>query len=151
MSPQYGELWPTNGWDRFQSVRHHSKFQRSMGFASCLCYCIDVHWRPTELCTIFDYLLGWYTIHFPGLLPPDRILPRAKLTLRPSHTFSYIGSITARHSSSGRQPSCGMVQGMELRNLHRGRHLYSAGRPSHWASGYILVLTYVIVRNISRY
>ena len=28
MSSQYGELRPTNGWDRFRSLRHHSKFQR---------------------------------------------------------------------------------------------------------------------------
>jgi len=34
---------------------------------------------------------------------------------------------------------CGMVQGTELRNFRRGRHLYSAGRPSRWASAYILV------------
>ena len=34
---------------------------------------------------------------------------------------------------------CGMVQGMELRNFHRGCHLYSAGRPSRWASAHILV------------
>jgi len=30
-------------------------------------------------------------------------------------------------------------QGMELRNFRRGRHLYSAGRPSRWASAHILV------------
>jgi len=34
---------------------------------------------------------------------------------------------------------CGVVQGIELRNFHRGRHLYSAGRPSRWASAHILV------------
>jgi len=28
---------------------------------------------------------------------------------------------------------------MELRNFRRGRHLYSAGRASHWASAHILV------------
>jgi len=42
-------------------------------------------------------------IHFPGLLPRKGILPRAKFTLRPSLTFSYIGSVTVQHSSSGRQ------------------------------------------------
>ena len=35
---------------------------------------------------------------------------------------------------------CGAEQGMELRNFRRGRHLYSAGRPSRWASAHILVL-----------
>jgi len=35
---------------------------------------------------------------------------------------------------------CGVVQGMELQNFHRGRHLYPAGRPSRWASAHILVM-----------
>jgi len=28
MSSQYGELWPTSGWDPFISLGHPSKFQR---------------------------------------------------------------------------------------------------------------------------
>jgi len=46
----------------------------------------------TLLCTFSD---------FRGLLPYDGILPGAKFTLRPCLAFSYIGSVTARHSSSG--------------------------------------------------
>jgi len=42
---------------------------------------------------------------FLGLLPPNGILPAATFILRPRFAFSYIGSITARHSSSGRQPN----------------------------------------------
>ena len=42
---------------------------------------------------------------FWGLLPPDGVLLRAEFTLRPSLAFSYIGSVTARHSSSGLQPN----------------------------------------------
>jgi len=38
---------------------------------------------------------------------------------------------------------CGMVQGMELRNFCRGRHLYPAGQPSRWASARILVLSFL--------
>jgi len=34
---------------------------------------------------------------------------------------------------------CGVKQGMKLRNFRRGRHLYSAGRPSVWAPAHILV------------
>ena len=45
---------------------------------------------------------------------------------------SHLGSVTARHSSSGRQPN--------FAALNRGRHLYSAGRPSRWALAHILVL-----------
>ena len=48
-------------------------------------------------------------IHFWGLLPPDGILTIAKFTLHLSLAFCNIGSVTARHSSSGCQPNCGMV------------------------------------------
>jgi len=42
---------------------------------------------------------------------------------------SRLGSVTARHSSSGRQP--------KFAALNRGRHLYSAGRPSRWTLAHI--------------
>jgi len=94
--------------------------------------------------TLHDVWLSPGLLHyiyiFWVLLPPDRILHGAKFTLRPSLAFSYIGSVTARHSSSGRQPNYGVVQGMELPNFHRGCHLYSAGRPSRCASAHILVV-----------
>jgi len=44
-------------------------------------------------------------IHFWGHLPFGGILISAKFTLRPSLAFSYIGSVTAWHSSSGLQPN----------------------------------------------
>jgi len=43
-----------------------------------------------------------------------------------------LGSVTARHSSIERQPN--------FAPLNRGRHLYSAGRPSRWALAHILVI-----------
>ena len=79
MFPQYGDLWPTNGWDRFTSFGNPSKFQ-----------------------------------------------PVLRLD-----------SVTARHSSSGRQPN--------FAALNRRRHLYSAGRPSRWPT--FLVLVYIPFRN----
>jgi len=55
---------------------------------------------------MFGRLLGWYIMYtFSGDLDPDGILPAAKFTLRPSLAFSYIGSVTARHSCNGRQPN----------------------------------------------
>jgi len=42
-----------------------------------------------------------------------------------------ISSVTARHTNSGRQPN--------FAALNRGRHLYSAGKPSRWAFAHILV------------
>jgi len=59
-----------------------------------------------RLCTMFGHLLGWYTVYtFLGLSPPNGILPGAKFALRPSLAFSWLGSITARHWSSRRQPN----------------------------------------------
>ena len=46
-----------------------------------------------------------HCIYILGRLPPSRILPAAEFTSHPSLAFSYIGSATARHSSSGRQPN----------------------------------------------
>jgi len=66
-------------------------------------------------------------------------LPVAKFTLRPSLAFSYIGTVTAWHSSSGRQP--------HFAALNRGRHLYSAGRPSRWALAHILVVVSFVPDN----
>ena len=120
--------------------------QISTAFASWLRYCSDVaQRRPTKLCTTFGRLLGWYTMYtFSGwgALAPWRnfaILPGAKLHFASKSCVLYRqGYCTAL--SSGRQPNCVVVQGMELQNFRRGRHLYSAGRPSRWASVHILVL-----------
>ena len=80
----------------------------------------------------FLFFMGWFTIYtFWGLLSPNGILPAAIFTLHPSLAFSNIDSFTARHSSSDRQPNFAAST--------RGRHLYSAGRPSRWASTHILV------------
>jgi len=73
MSPQYGELRPTSGWDMLASLGNPSKSQR----------------------------------------------------------VSRLGNVTARHSSSGRQPN--------FAALSRRRRLYSAGRPSRWALAHIIV------------
>jgi len=48
--------------------------------------------------------------------------------------LSRLGSVTARHSSSGRQSKSAA--------LNRGRHLYSAGRPSGWALAHISSLLF---------
>jgi len=45
---------------------------------------------------------------------------------------SRLGSVTARHCSSGHQPN--------FVALNKGRHLYSTGRPSRWALAHILVI-----------
>jgi len=75
-------------------------------FASWLRYCTDVaQQRSTKLCMMFGHLLGWYTIYtFYAGCCPYGILPAVKFTSLCIHllAFSYIGSVTAQHSSSGR-------------------------------------------------
>jgi len=143
ISPQYGELRPIYGWDLLASLGHTSKFQRvsRVGFVTAgtsltggqpnFARCLAVSWAAT------------LHIHFRGLLLPDRILPGAKFTTSKSCILvSYIGTVTARHSALLQRASaklCGVVQGMELPHFRRKRHLYSAGRPSRWASAHILV------------
>jgi len=66
-----------------------------------LAYCSDVaHRRPSKLCMMFGRLLG-IMYKFSWALALYGMLPFA--TLRPSPAFSYIGSVTAGHSSSGRR------------------------------------------------
>jgi len=136
MFSQYGKLRPTNGWDRLVSLGHYSKFQRVsrlrfviaptsldvMISAASVPFC-----RPNFARCLALSWAGTICIHFWGLLPPDGIFPGAKFTLRPSLALCYIDSVTARHSSSGRQPNCGVVEGIQLRNFRRRHHLYSAG------------------------
>jgi len=62
----------------------------------------------------------------------NRIFPGAKFTLHPSLGFSYIGSVTARHSSNVRQPN--------FAAFSKGHHLYSTGRQPRWASARILAV-----------
>jgi len=48
---------------------------------------------------------------------------------------SRLGSVTARHSNSGRQPN--------FVALNRGLHLYSAERPSRWALAHIASYSFI--------
>ena len=118
---------------------HRSKFQRVSRLAFITAATSLTGGQPNFARCLAVSCSGTLCIHFRGLLLPDGILPRAKFTLRPSLAFSYIGSVTARHSSIGHQLCCGVVQGMELHNFRRGRHIYSARWPSRWALAHILV------------
>jgi len=117
--------------------------QISTGFASCFRYCSDVaHRRPTKLCTMSGRLLGWYTIHIFGgscSLAPWQNFALCKIHFTSkSCVLLYWQRYCTKLQQRARAKLCGMVQGMELRNFRRGRHLYSAGRPSRWASAHIL-------------
>jgi len=115
-----------------------SKFQQ---LAFWFPYCSNVAQRSQPSCAR-RLALSWagtLYIHFWRFLPRNGIIPGATFTLRPSLALSYFGSITAWHSSIGRQPN--------FVALRRGRHLYSAGRPlrwARWASAHILVLGFFL-------
>jgi len=55
---------------------------------------------------------------------------------------SPVGSVTARHSSSGHEPN--------FAALSTGRHLYTAGRPSRWALAHILVSKEIAMQEIQQ-
>jgi len=88
----------------------HSKFQR----VSCLGFVTaptSLNGRQPNFARCLA--VSWADtlhIHFRGLLPPNGILPGGKIFAILSTAFN------------------------------RGRHLYSAGRPSRWASAHILVI-----------
>ena len=119
---QYGKLRPISGWDRFTSLGHSSKFQwvSRVGFVAAATSLNGD--QPNFARCLAVSCAGTLCIHFRGLLLCNGILQGAKFTLPPSLAFSYIGSVTAWHSSSGRQRN--------FAALSRGRHLYLAGQPS---------------------
>jgi len=84
-----------------ESLGHTSKFQRisRLGFITAP---TSVNGGQPNFAQCLA--ISWDGI-FWGALSPERILPAAKFTLGPSLAFSYIGNITARHLSSGRQPN----------------------------------------------
>ena len=108
---------------------HSSKFQRLLRLAFVTAAMSLTGGQPHCARCLAVSCAATLHIYFLGLLLPDRILPVAKFTLRPSLAFSYIGTVTAWHSGSGHQPN--------FAALNRGRHLYSAGRPSSWALAHI--------------
>ena len=102
MSLQYGELQPTNGWNLLTSLGHPNKFQRVSRFGFVTACLSLTGGQPNFARCLAISWAGTLYIHFWGLLPANGILPAAKFTLRPSLAFSYIGSVSAQHSSSGR-------------------------------------------------
>ena len=81
---------------------HPSKFQRVSRLGLVTAATSLNGGQPNFTRCLAVSLAGTLHIHFWGLLFPE-ILPGAKFTLRPSLALSYVGRVTARHSSSGRQ------------------------------------------------
>jgi len=108
---------------------------RHLGTITQLCRAISSQLRHVS--TIRKKLVEQqYLLHmFPqyGELRPTSGWDRSGSLAHPCkfQRVSRLGSVTARHSSIGRQPN--------FAALNRGRHLYSAWRPSRWELAHILV------------
>ena len=115
------------------SLGHPSKFQpvSRLGFVTAptslnggqqnFARCLAVSWA------------GTLYIHFGGCFPSNGILPAAIHFASRSCILLYCQRYCTALEQQPSAKLCGMVQGMELGNFCRGRHLYSAGRPSRWA------------------
>jgi len=98
----FGLLMADIGWRVWGTPANFNRFR-------VLASLLQRRRSPEANQTLHDLWLSPGLVHciyiFGGSCPPDGILPRAKFTLCPSLAFSYIGSVTARHSSSGPQPN----------------------------------------------
>jgi len=92
------------------------------------------------LSMMFGRLLGWYTLYsFLGALAPLQNFARCKIHFTSKSCVRLYWHRYCRGTpAAGVSQLCVVVQGMELRNFCRGRHLYSAARLLHWASAHIL-------------
>jgi len=139
MSSQYGELRPTNGWDLLASLGHPSKFQ-PVSPIDCVTAPMSLNGGEQNFagCLAVSYGRTLYEYSVRAGKIPNGICFKIYFASK-----SYVLLYWQRYCTALKQrPSaklCGMVQGMELGNFRRVRHLHSAGRPSRWASAHILV------------
>jgi len=111
---------------------------------------VTVTHRHQVTCTKRVYsVAGTLYIHFRGLLPRRNFATCKIHFASKSCAFSYIGSVTARHSRSvvtGQPNLAAWYKEWNYRTFAEGagrRHLYLAGRPSHWVSAHILLLFFL--------
>jgi len=139
MSSQYGERWPTNGWDRFSCLGHPSKFQRFRVLPSLLPGRRSPQANQTARRLAISCAVGTLYMHFGGLALLENFasckVHFSSISCVLVYWQRYCTALEQRASAK----LCGVVEGMELLNFRRGRHLYSARRPSRWASAHILV------------
>ena len=120
-------LAPNTGRKKSPKIRH-------LGTIAQFCQAISSQLRHVSTIeTAISPPTCAYNMGNFGLLAAD-ICWRVWGTSSKFQVVSRLGSVTARHYSSGRQPN--------FAALNKGRQLYSSGRPSRWASAHILVSVY---------
>jgi len=139
MSPQYGECRPTNAWELFVSLGHPRKFQRVSRLAFVSAEMSLTGGQPNFAWCLAVSCVG--TLYTQFRRPcPWRNFTQCKIHFTSKSCFllywqCYCAALQQRASAK----LCGVVEGMKLCNFRRRHHLYSAGRPSRWASAHILV------------
>jgi len=102
MLPQYGELRPTSGWEWFRSLGHPRKIQRVLRLGFVTAAMSFIGGQPNfARCLAVSWAATLYII-FGGTCPLTEFRHvKIHFASPPSLVFSYIGSITAWHSSTG--------------------------------------------------
>ena len=123
------QLAENTGRKKWPKIRH-------LGNITQLCRAVSLQLRHVSTIGRKKSVKQQYLLHMfsqYGQLRPTNGRDRLVSLGHPSkfQRVSLLGSVTARHSSSGHQPN--------FVTLNRGRHLYSAGRPSRWALAHIVV------------
>jgi len=150
ISSQNGELWPTSSWDRFRvwgtpanfngfcilasllQERRSPEANQTLLFARCLAVSLDA-----TLLYIFEGSCPLMEFrHVQNSLCVQALRSRV------------LAALLHCTKAAASAKLCGVIQGMELQNFRRWRHLYSAGRPSRWALAHILV--YFKTRNVGQ-
>ena len=99
----------------------------------------SAHWKYRRHKITICATLSGYIFEIKALINNRKKLVLLASLGHPS-TFqrvSHLGSVTAQHSSNGRQPN--------FAALNRGRHLYSVWRPSRWALAHICSSCYTFM------
>ena len=122
-------------WNALQAARCKYRTQKNRHFGTIAQLCRAISSQLRHVSTIGKKLVKQqYVLHMSsqyGELRPTSGWDRLTSLGQPCkfQLVSRLGSVTCTASSSGRQP--------DLAALSRGRHLYSAGRPSRWALAHI--------------
>jgi len=139
MFSQYGELRPTNGWDRFWSFEHPIKFQQVSRLAFVTAATSLTGGQPNFARCLAVSWTGTLYIHFRGSCLLTEFCPvQNSLYVQVLHSPIYWQRYCTALQQRASAKLCSVVQGVELRNFRRGRHLYSVGWPPRWASAHIL-------------
>jgi len=121
--------------------------QISTDFASWLRYCSDIaHRRSTKL--LHDDWPSPGLVHYIfGGFCPWRNFATCKIhVMSKSCVLLYWQRYFTALQQQASAKLCGVVQGIELRNFRRMRHLYLAGQTSRWASAHIVVFFYFLTK-----